>query len=641
MSNAANPVSSDSLLTPCRSFFSHSFSKHWKLDIQRSGLPEEVQNLIETVVVKSRLLRFEKAEIATELISHFQDGETHGRSHEQLMNDFGDPAIIASLFRSAKMRNRPMFMKTFKGLVIGLGVMTAAYLSVLAIFHLGQPNPRIDYLVKLNGEIAEIDDSQKAWLLYRPVWTKYGLSEGGDCQFDDLFANDESGTGQRLAKPTDASWPQAVAQLKEYRELLDVFRVGAKLPSLGLQLQADRNNYSDEDFAALFPGQDKTSKPMGWVVDEKAEELLRDSLLNISLPHIQSFRKVARALHVDTRLAVERGDSDRAVENIETVFGMANQAAEPHYLVCGLVGMAVAGIGFEQLEEVITADPDFFTEPQLAQLQAAIERMPIRSWIDFEGERAMIKDVIQRCYTDNGKGDGRMTASGVDLLASASVWMLANSPRVEDDVDGVAYAARKFMAPAALFMCASRKEVNEKTDELIDRCMVDAQLPYWQWSDPEGFQRETDAFLEENRIRHALLAMMLPAHTQILNALNRTIGRQEGVIAALAIHRYYKTMGHWPSEVAQVSPEYVNEFPQDQVDGSLLKFKCIDDQLMVYSVGRDYDDDGGVDHGWMTHGRRVPHGRAQFTFGPRSNEFEGDWILWPQNVSPTDETAEK
>ena len=630
MSDAANPMGPESLPNPRP--FAMPFASHWKTSIQQSGLPKDVQALISSVVVGSRLLRFEKTEIATELISHFQDGDLSGQSYDQLMDDFGDPAITASLIRRSKLRNRPMFMKILQGLGIGAGLMTATYLAVLAFFHLGQPNPNTDYVVELNSEIADIDDSQKAWLLYRPVWTKYGFSEGGDCRFEDLFTRDEAATTHRLAKPTDADWPQAVAELAKHEELLDVFRAGAKLPSLGLELESDVTKYSDEDFAALFPGRDKTDFSSGWLQDEDAEDILHGSLISIMLPHVQSFRKAGRAFHVDTRLAVEQGDSDRAVENIVTVFGLANQAAETPYLVCGLVGMSVAGLGFEQLEEVMTDDPDFFSEAQLARMQKSIQQMPVRSWLDFEGERASIKDIIQRCYTDDGNGDGRMTSQGVELLSTAETWM-TSSPSADsqdDNYEAVAYAARKFMAPASLFMCASRKEVSDKTDELIDRCIADAQVPFWLNDELDGFQRETDKFFEENKTRHVLLAMMFPASQQVINALDRTIARQEGVIAALAIHRYYQTYGDWPTEYDQVSPEFATEFPQDQLDGSLLKFTYRDDQLRVYSVGRDHEDDGGIDHGRKTGGKLVPEARSHFIFGAKSDDYDGDWILWPQ-----------
>ena len=36
-----------------------------------------------------------------------------------------------------------------------------------------KPTPSIDYVAKLNQPITEMADSEKAWPIYRPMWTKY------------------------------------------------------------------------------------------------------------------------------------------------------------------------------------------------------------------------------------------------------------------------------------------------------------------------------------------------------------------------------------------------------------------------------------------------------------------------------------
>ena len=108
------------------------------------------------------------------------------------------------------------------------------------------------------------------------------------------------------------------------------------------------------------------------------------------------------------------------------------------------------------------------------------------------------------------------------------------------------------------------------------------------------------------------------------------------MLAALAIHRYYKRNGEWPTEVDQLAPEFITEFPVDQADGSLVKFNYDEGSLTVYSVGQDRDDDGGVFKG--------KHGRAHYIFGGPAKTDKGDWILWPQqeprvSVSATDDAS--
>ena len=604
----------------------------WRKQLEASGLPGEIKNLIRSVIVQSKLAAFEKADVAADLIGHFVDGQRHGKQFSTMAKDFGDVAVTASLIRRSKIRNRPMMYKIFRGMMVGVGAFVVAYLGLLAFFHLGEPNPTIDFLTDWNAEVANIPVEEQAWPIYRPAWIKHSFGEGGQNNFAELFVED--GDTNRLVQPFDDQWTEAMAKLDECQDLLEAFRLGAKLPSLGVVLQTDARLYSDEDFAALFPHTTKEewTFDVDWLLGQpskKTIELLDGSVVGILLPHIQSFRKAARIFRVDTRRAMIEGDIERVVSNIETTWGLAHQCGEANCLVCALVAFAVNEIGNEQLEEVLLSDPAIFTEEQLERLQIAAEKVSPRQWLKYSGEKTMLLDLVQRVYTDDGNGDGRITDEGVTLLAGMSEWFPTNPGGSQRGIfKDIVRNSRPVLAPASLFVCASRKEVTEKCDELFTQLSADKMLPFWQ-SEDLGIEE----FLHENTYRHYFLAAMIPATQQVRNAMDRTIGRQEGVIAALAIHRYFKKYDTWPESYEQVSPEFVTEFPLDQLDGSLLKFKYNEDELMVYSIGRDYDDDGGSEHGQVFNGTFTQdEDRSSFVMGPKSDLHEGDWILWPQNA---------
>lgn len=587
----------------------------WRKAIAQSKLPDDIQDIIKVVVRQSRLWRHEKYDVANDLISHFQDGAMKGQSFIQIAEEFGDPAVTAQLIRRSKLRSRPMFMKIFRASIIGLSLMMLAYLGMMAFFHMGTPTPSFDYMSELNTELVEIAPEEKAWNLYRPVWTKFGFSEGGGCTlYSDIFTEDEKGQKTIMLNPSYEDWPVAVASLEKHAELLDTLRMGAMLPSLGLELKTDPKDYSPEDFAALFPNRDQATYTSSWNyegITPEAGELMDDALVSVLLPHIQAFRGAARAFHVDTRLAVVEGDSDRVVKNVKTVIGLGRQASEHKFLVCSLVGYAAARIGFEQLEEVLVADPEFFSDEQLQELQVAIEGANFKDWLCYNGERAFMKDIVQRIYTDDGNGDGRMTPVGIDVLQACQY--LGSQQYDLDDYQFV----KTIVGPASLVMCAPRKEITEKIDELIDQVEIDVALPRWL---SEGTNADTE--IEENRMRYLVLNYLFPATQQVRNAMDELIGRQEGVIAALAFHRYFKKYGEWPTELDQVSPEFIIEWPVDVVDGSPLKFNYENDELTIYSVGNDLDDDGAA----------TGKG-SEFHFSINEAGQDGDWILWPQGTS--------
>ena len=599
----------------------------WRQAIAQSGLPKEVQVLIRSVVRKSRLMRFEKIEVVLELIAHFLDGQHSGKSYPQLINKFGDPQVAAALIRRSKIRNRPIMMKFLNVSAWVTLPFILFYLIVLSWFHMGQPQPTTDFLADLNRSSLEGGEDEKAWPIYRPLWIKHGFSEGGGINLDAVFHQEGEDRHSRLARPGDPEWQLAIDKLDELGGLLDAFRRGSSRPLLGLELQADFTRYSNADFQALFPHLDYEQELAKRRNDEanrnkNAEEVMDGLIIGALLPHIQSFRRAARLFHVDTRRAVQQNDPDRAVENIETMFGLAEQASDSNILVCSLVGMAVCDIAFDVIEEVVVEEPNFLHEKHLARLQAKLENLSIREWVALQGERAMMYDIFQRIYTDDGNGDGRITPIGVTLMTDYLNGMVGDRLRLEDEYPGfrnVIPIARKVAAPMSLFVVAGRKETAETYDRFMDAYERDLDTPAWEEVRTEA---ELDDFLQQNPNRFNVLEMLFPAMEQIRRSMNRIEGRKEGVIAALAVNRYQLKYDHWPESFDQVAPEFVIEFPVDQMNGKFVGFRLDENGPLIYSVGNDGDDDGG---------QLVVGGDSPQRPIPSFYSDEGDWILWPQS----------
>ena len=158
-------------------FASPFFTRHGlESHLKNSGLPGAVQSTILSVVQTTGLYRVEKAEICDELIAHFEDGHMAGATHEELLNNFGDVAVVANLIGRSKKRNRSLFMKIGRTLgYVGLGTI-ALILRCGFISGFGKPNPNIDFMVDLNrAALAVTDESQKAWPIYRETWIKYDV----------------------------------------------------------------------------------------------------------------------------------------------------------------------------------------------------------------------------------------------------------------------------------------------------------------------------------------------------------------------------------------------------------------------------------------------------------------------------------
>ncbi|MDH3584255.1 MAG: hypothetical protein OER86_08570 [Phycisphaerae bacterium] len=64
--------------------------------------------------------------------------------------------------------------------------------------------------------------------------------------------------------------------------------------------------------------------------------------------------------------------------------------------------------------------------------------------------------------------------------------------------------------------------------------------------------------------------------------------------AALSAERYRRREGRWPTDLRDVAPDFIDELPADAFTGAALKYSRTDDRVVVYCVGEDQKDDGGV-----------------------------------------------
>ena len=652
MSDSTTP----SFLSPTFPSFRTVFSRrywlggNWKKEIANSELPADIQSLVHQVVSRSRLRRSEKFDVAEELIQHFQDGHKQGKSLEQLVDKFGDPEAAALLIRRSKIRNRSLVLSTARMIPLFMLGLSIPYLLLLYWYHSGEANPSVDYSAAFNEKALAASEQDKAWPLYRPVWTKYQFSEGArgkyvDMRREHLWHQDENDT--RLARPSDEQWPQTVETLEAHKELLATLRTGAKRPVFGLELKPDARQYSDEDFAALFPNAQKETHENYFEKDDPSG-ILEGAAIGIVLPHVQLIREAARMFHVDARYAVAQGDADRVVKNVETVLGLASQITRTSCIVNSLVGFSVVRIGWNQLEEVIVNDPDLLSEMQLSKLQTSSERVNVHGWLDYGGEKAFFKDTVQRCFTDDGNGDGRLTAAGQQFLdgpffqsivglsgngshANPNVPEVSSLERIKEGWNNFLASdfAQSVLAPTNALTRAGRKETLAKAETYFGEIEADQQLPFWESRNAkvDGW-KDHQELLDGHKPEYYFLAKLVPSAKHLRNAMERTNARRNGVVFALAMYRYHREHKKWPATAEDLIGSYLNEVPVDILTGQPLLFKIQDDQPVIYSVGLDRDDDGGVDA--QANGRSID--REDVTPGPRDDNFEGDWILWPQNA---------
>ena len=203
---------------------------------------------------------------------------------------------------------------------------------------------------------------------------------------------------------------------------------------------------------------------------------------------------------------------------------------------------------------------------------------------------------MQRLYTDDGHGDGRLAFRS---SVNQNIFELLDSMIGPGDGSVSTYYANDgfamLMLPAANMVVASRKEMTEtyravhqfRDDENRHAAVETAG------TDAAGRRRALGASRVIDRYRFMFVRLLAPAYDTLRNRIATADGERDGVFVGIAFELYHREHGAWPKTLDELSPRWLPSVPVDRITGKPLGYKIVDDRPLVYSVGKDRDDDGG------------------------------------------------
>lgn len=410
--------------------------------------------------------------------------------------------------------------------------------------------------------------------------------------------------------PGWAQWDQAKAWIIADRPILDLIREGAKRPVLGRLL----SNGLDPDIA-----QAEAKRSGGVYVPEATEE--NPMLLGVLLPELGKMRGWAHDLMVDSYRALEDGNSRTAIENVETTLRLGVHSRANGTLIGQIVQIAIETLASQSTMRMVESYPDAFTEPDLLRLQDAFTTigrggMPAdggltRIKLDMTLERAWFFDAVQRIYSDNGHGNGHMTLDGIKLMGEFGVMAMGSG----NDAAG--------LANAGLFLLsASRKDLTDKYNDLMDRFETSAALRPWDRGDQLSSIEAEFVTMRADPLtmsRYAIITLLMPAMSKAVNTMDLADAQRDATITFLALERWKREHGQYPETLDLLVPGLIPGLPLDPVDGEPLRYLLDDGVVTLYSLGADKDDDLGS------------RGEEERGTQPgRSSGEDGDWVLVPQ-----------
>ncbi|HEX5471280.1 MAG TPA: hypothetical protein VFW73_05310, partial [Lacipirellulaceae bacterium] len=213
-------------------------SLDWRQTIAAADLPAELAETVREVVGRSRLWRREKVDVAAELVAHFQDGLAAGRSPQDLLTSFGDPAAASQLIRRAKKRGRSFLWHGWHYGWITLVALMVLYIATGLWMATGKPSIKTDYLAIINRKAASASKDERAWPIYRDAL----LSMAG-------AATDATSLLNTIAmyKPGDKEWKDTEKSLTQHAQAIASLREAAQRPVLGFVAATSPADFSPKD----------------------------------------------------------------------------------------------------------------------------------------------------------------------------------------------------------------------------------------------------------------------------------------------------------------------------------------------------------------------------------------------------------
>src|SRR3972149_1044843 len=347
------------------------------------NLPACAAYFIKLIIRKMGYRKKVRADVQAELAAHFEDelkdcktDEEKEKRAEKLITEFGDVKLLAVLMRRAKKRCRPLWRKALVRSLQFAGVILLYLILCVSPLIVGRPTISVDYVERLNELVrADRNEADNARPYYEKALEFYVKTP----QWLDLSTSD---------------WPT---------DFNDV-----QLRSLNLWLQDNQKAFEALRKAA--------EQPCFWNDYQKSSPTV-DDLVVALMPNVMqpltTYRTLAFAMRWKIRYEAYKGNIDLAIKDCIVLQKFGKHLQGKGLLIEQLVGVAIEALPLSEILSIldrtdVPAETLKTVRDELAR--QGEKRKPV---IKLEAEKVFWFDQIQRTFTDDGSGDGRVLLRGL------------------------------------------------------------------------------------------------------------------------------------------------------------------------------------------------------------------------------------
>jgi hypothetical protein len=279
------------------------------------------------------------------------------------------------------------------------------------------------------------------------------------------------------------------------------------------------------------------------------------------LDWLQHVREMAHFLQLDMALRMQEGDLGEIAGACRAGINAGRSIGDEPSTIALLVRIACLEIAIGSLERAL-AQSDLPPD-DLQTLQALVQREiddPRLLWA-MRGERAGGMQMVEGIYDGKVKFSTFATRVG---KGNWKTWIQDLLPRMTG-IDRAGY-----LRGMSQIVEAAKLPVEQQIDE-VPRILRDCER------------------------QDAVLTSLLPACNKVVQAHARNEANLRCALVALAVERYRAENRSWPASLESLMQTgYLKAVPIDPFDGKQLRYRPTAEGVLVYSVGVDRIDNGGV-----------------------------------------------
>jgi hypothetical protein len=302
----------------------------------------------------------------------------------------------------------------------------------------------------------------------------------------------------------------------------------------------------------------------------------------ILLPHLSMLKQCSLALQLRAIAELQNDQSDQALADVKLALRLTDSIHTEPFLITHLVRIAMVQITLQPIYEGLAEHK--WSEAQLAELDSELAKLDFLPdyRLAMRGEMVLcqegVTDYLRRhperlsnLSGDFGGGDGNSSSPGTFFNSFSYFSLIPSGWFYQNELRGSRFMVQQYVPLA----------------DLEHRIVSPASLR----------RAETAHDLEFNHANpyNRLEAMLLPS---LGGAVKRFAYAQSFVDLArmaIALERHRLAHGEYPESLDVLAPQFMDKIPRDIITGQPLHYRRTGDgQFVLYSVGWNETDDGGV-----------------------------------------------